>query len=780
MQVSDLTIEVRDSSLARVGQILAADLVGFETALRFNKVGSWKITLRSDHPLADTLRAPGSGIIVTGPNGVLLSGPTASATNIKTAEDPTGTWEIVGTDDGVILGERLAYPVPSSSSLASQTTAYDTRTGKAETVAKAFVNANIGPSAPADRKISALTIDTDLARGSTVVANARFDKLGELISSLLVIDGLGFDIRQSGSTLVFEIFQPVDRSSDIRMDVDNLRLEKSEYGYQRPDVTRVIVAGQGQGGERTFLERSSTASVTAESAWGRRIEVFKDQRNTNDTTELQNAGDELLATGGKTVEGIKVTPSDDQTMRFGRDWGLGDKVTVVVGSTQIAQIVTEVAIVITENGVKIGATLGVPGVLEDYEATLLSASTDQSARITALEVNESSGGINAGSITTGTLSASRLPSSGVNAGSLTVGTLDIARVADSSITTAKLADASVTNVKLANSSVTVNGTSVALGGSATITQTYNYVTNGAFDIWQRGTSSAVSSIGYNSADRWRTTHGVAPSSRTISRQALVGAIADLDVPYYFRSLVTTIGSGTSPGIGTRIEDVNSLQGKTATLSYWAKANSAWNAAVTVAQNFGTGGSASVSVLSTTQTYSTSWTRYSFTFTVPATSGKTIGADSYLEVALFQSATSGSTFEIAGVQLEAGSVATAFRRQNASISAELAACQRYYYRNTPGIIDGRIAVGVQQTTTSGEALFYLPTEMRAAPTPGFSNLRWTDGVAFNSAISALSVAFGGSTKTVSLSATFATNGAARYPGFISAATAAGYVELSAEL
>jgi hypothetical protein len=409
MQISDLTVEVRDSSLARVGQILTADLIGFEAALRFNKVGSWKITLRSDHPLVDTLRSPGGGIIITGPTGVLLSGPTISATNVKTADDPTGTWDIVGVDDGVILGERLAYPVPSSASLAAQTTAYDVRTGKSESVAKAYVNANIGPSAPAARKISTLTIDTDAARGSTVVANARFDKLGELVSSLLVLDGLGFDIRQVGAGLVFEVFQPVDRSATIRMDVDNLRLEKSEYGYQRPDVTRVIVAGRGQGGERTFIERTSTASTTAESAWGRRIEVFKDARSTNDATALQNAGDELLSAGGKTIEGIKVTPSDDQTMRFGIDWGLGDKVTVVVGATQIAQIVTEVGIVITDAGVKIGATLGEPGVLEDYEAGLLTASTDQSARITALEVNESTGGINASSITTGTMDINRLP-----------------------------------------------------------------------------------------------------------------------------------------------------------------------------------------------------------------------------------------------------------------------------------------------------------------------------------------------------------------------------------
>lgn len=43
-----------------------------------------------------------------------------------------------------------------------------------------------------------------------------------------------------------------------------------------------------------------------------------------------------------------------------------------------------------------------------------------------------------------------------------------AKLADGSVTTAKIVDAAVTNAKLANSSVTVNGSTVALGGSATV------------------------------------------------------------------------------------------------------------------------------------------------------------------------------------------------------------------------------------------------------------------------------------------------------------------------
>lgn len=430
MRVSDLTVEVRNASLARVGQILPTDLVGLELALRFNKVGAWRITLRSDHPLVDTLRLPGSGLIVTGPNGVLISGPTVAATQSKTAQDPTGTWEIIGTDDSVVLGQRLAYPVPTTADLSLQSSAYDSRSGNAETVAKAYVSANIGASAPAARKISALTVGADQARGSSVVVNARFDKLGELVYGVLTPSNLGFGIQQSGSALIFDVYAPTDRSAYIRMDVDNLRLSRSEYTYTAPGATRVIVAGRGQGAARTLVERVTTASTFAESTWGRRIEVFKDQRNTNDTTELNTAGDEILAAQGLTIEGIKVTPSDDlASMQYGVDWGLGDKVTVVVGSAEVAKIVTEVAIVVAQDGVRIGATVGDPDVAAaDTTSTLVSGQTDQEARISNLERNESSGSV---------------------------------AVADGSITTAKLSDSSVTSAKI------VDGTIVDADISAT-------------------------------------------------------------------------------------------------------------------------------------------------------------------------------------------------------------------------------------------------------------------------------------------------------------------------
>jgi hypothetical protein len=391
MRIDELTVEVRDASLARVGQILPKDLVGFKAVLRFNNVGSWEITLPNGHEVGETLRLPGSGIVVTGPNGVILSGPTTGATNTKTAENPNGDWTIQGADDSIVLGERLAYPTPSVADVSAQTEANDARTGVASTVMFGYVDDNIGPNAPVEREIPGLALGTDLGLGSTVYPSARFDVLGELLAGIASIDGLGFDIKQVDGTLEFNVFQPVDRSGYIRMDVANNTLSKTEYAYGSHSLSRAIVAGGGTGVDRAFVEVTSTESLAAEDAWNRRIESFIDQRNTTDENELTQAGNEKLADGGATLTSVDVVPSSDMTMAYGSDWDLGDVVTVVVDDQEVSATVTTVSMSVSSDGVRVGATVGQPtGV--DFQSVTARKTTQTAQRVNALERKEGGGG----------------------------------------------------------------------------------------------------------------------------------------------------------------------------------------------------------------------------------------------------------------------------------------------------------------------------------------------------------------------------------------------------
>jgi hypothetical protein len=391
MRIDEITVEVRDSNFDRQGLILPVDLATFKAVLRFNNVGTWSITLPVGHPMAEILRLPGSGIIVTGPNGVLMSGPTISATNTKTGENPNGDWEIQGVDDSQILGERLAYPTPATADVQAQTTAYDTRTGLASTVMYGYVNANIGSAAPAAREITNLYTATDAGLGTTTYAAARFDVLGELLAGIASVDGLGFDIKQVDGNLEFSVYEPADRTGTIRMDVANNTLQKTAYGYGAPSATVAIVAGQGEGADRQFEQVVTTDSTAAQNLWQRRIETFVDQRNTSVVDELVQAGKEELADRGSTVTSIDVVPSSDSTMRYGNDWGLGDAVTVVVGEQEVSATVTTVSISIEADGIRVGATVGEPtGV--DYEGLIAKKQTNTSKRVNALERKEGGGG----------------------------------------------------------------------------------------------------------------------------------------------------------------------------------------------------------------------------------------------------------------------------------------------------------------------------------------------------------------------------------------------------
>lgn len=400
MQINELTFEVRDESLNRIGQLLPSDLVGWKSVLRFNNVGSWEISLPANHVLGQALASPGAGILVTHQTaGVILSGPTTSVENKSEAGDPNGVMTIQGVDDSVILGERLAYPTPSTDDVTAQTTAYDTVSSmKASTALYHYVERNlISGVAPSSRAVPNLVLGADTAVGSLVTKSARFNILGELLTELAVIDGLGFDIRQNGSELEFFVYEPTDRTKEIRMDVANNTLSSTSYGYGVMGLSRAIVAGQGEGASRTILEVNTTESLEAETLWGRRKETFIDQRNTNVLDELEQAGLEALADSGTTITSIDVVPSSDLTMRYGIDWNLGDSLTVVVGGQEVSAVVTQVALSVEADGVRVGATVGQPtGV--DYDAMVAQKQSTTVKRVNALERTEASGSASSSSV----------------------------------------------------------------------------------------------------------------------------------------------------------------------------------------------------------------------------------------------------------------------------------------------------------------------------------------------------------------------------------------------
>ncbi|QES29184.1 hypothetical protein DEJ47_24565 [Streptomyces venezuelae] len=359
---------------------------------QFCNVGTWKLTLPSEHPLAEALRAPGAGLIITGPTDVLISGPVVTSEYAATPEDRRGSVNFDGVSDSVVLSDMLAWPEPSNGDVSTQKVGHDERTGPAETLMHQYVAANCGPLAPAARRRAGLTMGANAGRGPTLTKSARFPVLGELLTEIGAVAGLGFRVVQRGSVLVFETFEVADRTKEVRLDVVTGTLAGQRVSVSPPGVTRVIVAGQGEQEERTFVPVDSESSVTAEGVWGRRIERFVDQRNTNDRDELTQAGNEVLADSGDTSIAVQAVPVEDAaSMEFGRDWGIGDRVAVIAGGQELAATVTGMVIKADEDGFRLGATLGDP---TGFDPTALAAKRMQSTetRVSALERHAEGGG----------------------------------------------------------------------------------------------------------------------------------------------------------------------------------------------------------------------------------------------------------------------------------------------------------------------------------------------------------------------------------------------------
>ena len=232
------------------------------------------------------------------------------------------------------------------------------------------------------------------------------------------------------------------------------------------------------------------------------------------------------------------------------------------------------------------------------------------------------------------------------------------------------------------------------------------IINGNFDVWQRGTTSSTATGGYYDADRWRHSgagaDGGTPPTFAFSRQAVTPGELNNSF-YFFRTNVN--GAGTSFGNGAlymfenRIENGTRFlcgNGLKVTVSFYAKSDIAnKKIGIYLEQNYGSGGSPTTAEIinGTNWTLTSSWTKYTHTFTTNTLAAKTFGTanDDNLRLTLVtawgstyqdrvgavaaQSFVGSGNIDIAQVQLCAGDVALPFMPK--SYAQELLDCMRYY-------------------------------------------------------------------------------------------------------
>lgn len=319
-------IYLRDQYLNRIAEI--EDFLKLDIIPRFNAVGSWVMDIPTDSNIGREIIADQIGIIVVKDGTTILSGP-VKGINRKWAKNQD-VLVVSGTDDNVLLNS-LAYPVASGNFTLSD---YDVRTDAAETVIKEYVDINIGPNALPQRRVPNLIIEPNTGAGSRVTGRARFHQLLELSKGLALAGGdLGFRIIQEGKNLVFQVYQPTDKSRTAIFSPLLGNLINFDYDIQPPEANFAIVGGGGEGKDRILLEKSDTKSIIK---FGR-IETFIDRRDTTNLNELQQALDEELASKAEKAS-LKITPTETDNLSYGRHYKLGDRVSVVI--TQPNEVVT--------------------------------------------------------------------------------------------------------------------------------------------------------------------------------------------------------------------------------------------------------------------------------------------------------------------------------------------------------------------------------------------------------------------------------------------------------
>lgn len=302
-----------------------------------------------------------------------------------------------------------------------------------------------------------------------------------------------------------------------------------------------------------------------------------------------------------------------------------------------------------------------------------------------------------------------------------------------------------------NGEILVADSSTSSGLRYQVTSQPNYLINSNFDIWQRGTSFASTS-GYL-ADRWTN---VGSYNAVTASQQTTGA--PNGSRYYMR--FTSTGSSSYMNLAQLMETSTSaeLWGKTVTFSILLRRNATLNTpsvyvGLEKSATVDAGAGASWSTITSTNvllasiptgTTNADWYRATITATVPND-----GTANSLRVHCYYNgaAANGSILEFAQPMLEQGSVATNFKIASGTIQGELAACQRYYYRQITASYNITYGLGQAYSTTQMYAVVPFPVPMRTQPTSveqngtpgdyrvttaGFGAANLTSVVAFNSA------------------------------------------------
>lgn len=345
-----VTAEGHDGALASLGPL---DFETLDAFLYYNGVGAWTLSLPYSDAAWQMVKTADFGITVDW-GGYFKFGGKCEAPGFQDSVPGAAAAAIVQAGSYIILAgadylapiaNRIAYPAPASAWSAQLSTSADAVTSVAlETAIKHYVSNNIGPGALTGRRLTQLTIATDQARGGTVSYSARFASgvdlnLLDIIRTLVATGGpMGVSVTDNGSgSLVFDVYVPRDLTHTAWFSKDLGNLVSLSIQLSDPTCTNALVQGQS-----AFVEVTGTGSSDP---WAR-VEQYVDQTSETDSTKLTQEGTKTVADGAQGPQ-LSATAIDIPALTFGKDYNLGDKVTVEARQADTySDIVSQVELIV--------------------------------------------------------------------------------------------------------------------------------------------------------------------------------------------------------------------------------------------------------------------------------------------------------------------------------------------------------------------------------------------------------------------------------------------------
>lgn len=367
---SGIRVDVLDAGHTQIGEVTDYDQLSYTrsavTGGRF--VLSVPVT-QAARLLRDT---PGAEIRVTDGGVEVFAGPVLNWEQV----DEFGQQSIrfTGINWLGMLDWRWTDPQPATTAPPFSTDAYDTYTGNVSTIIAGMVDDRCGAAAQAARQF--LTVNTPSATGPTVTAKLRFrETLAETVADLATVHNHTVAVTLGGSGLEFDVWQALTRTNaPIGPDVGEV--EGWVAGATAPASTHIIAGGQGELTARTFSSRSKAASAR----WPWRIETYVEHTEIDNQTDLDTAADghleELAEQATFTAD---VAAYETSTIRFGRDFFLGDLVPLRIAGTETNVRVMRVDTTVTDT-VERRLTIGIPAAAGIARAITQAQQADRLAR----------------------------------------------------------------------------------------------------------------------------------------------------------------------------------------------------------------------------------------------------------------------------------------------------------------------------------------------------------------------------------------------------------------